>query len=116
MEGSKSALAWLTPQFAVQLGTLIVAGLASYFLLKGDVRSLAERQEEMKLATTQTLSEIKGQLPNKEALELRLHALEEKVADLQAERKEVSKLDVNLRLLQDYVEGRMGSMPYRKDK
>lgn len=69
--------AWLTPQLGLQLLMLFVAALSSWFLTRSDVRSLNEKT----MAMQQSLSSIQSQLPNKEALDLRLEAIERNIAE-----------------------------------
>jgi hypothetical protein len=81
--------AWLTPQFAWQVGTFlivqIVAAVIAFQILSADVRSSREEQGRMRTdiqAVLGEIREIRQAIPNREALDERLRNMEKEAARL----------------------------------
>jgi len=93
-------VAWLTPQFGFQLLTwsattlILLGGFA--WSIKGDVRSISEEQVRQGSA----IQEIRQQLPNKEASDLRIKQIEDRleVIDRYIDKTEARWDNVNTRL------------------
>lgn len=78
--------AWLTPQFAWQVGTFlivqIVAAVIAFQILSADVRSSREEQGRMRAdiqAVLGEIREIRQAIPNREALEIKISSIEDRL-------------------------------------
>lgn len=76
------ASTWLDPRLVIQVLTILVTMTAGWVTLGNRLDVLQEK-----------LSAIQGQLPNREVLELRIKAIEDRVADDRADLEfEIAKL------------------------